>query len=61
VTYGYSFTTASTATLSSLTMSLPMGTLGSPVLGGYSGLPGSGPCRSPRPRRRSRTRSRQRS
>ncbi len=42
VTYAYSFTTASTATLSSLTMSLPAGTAGSPVLSGFSGLPGSG-------------------
>jgi len=42
LTYTYKFTTASSATLSSLTMTVPTGTGGTPALGSVSGLPASG-------------------
>jgi hypothetical protein len=42
VSYGYSFTTASSAMLSSVTMTVPPGTSGSPAVGTVSGLPSTG-------------------
>jgi signal peptidase I len=42
VVYGYGFTTATGATLSSVTMSVPAGSAGTPVYGTASGLPTGG-------------------
>jgi hypothetical protein len=41
-TYAYSFTTATTAPLTSVTMSVPPGTAGTPALGAVSGVPSGG-------------------
>ena len=38
-TYGYSFTTATGATLSSVTMTVPPGTSGTPLVGTVTGVP----------------------
>lgn len=40
--YTYKFTTATSATLSSLEMTVPTGTAGTPTLGSVTGVPGSG-------------------
>ena len=42
VVYGYSFSTATSSTLSSVTMTVPSGTAGTPIVGAVSGLPGAG-------------------
>lgn len=42
ITYTYTFTNASSATLASVSMSVPPGTAGTPALGTVSGLPSSG-------------------